>query len=165
MTNGLRGVKKQTENDSHGISCSCSRCVGLRLYPQPSLCDWCNQVHAGDANNCEEKKQEFSGLDKHGNMVPEHGSGNGNHVPDEHDPVVEWLCSLVERNIKALTRQIKKEKQNMSLKDMLDKKGGGNGNLLKGSDVPSRIKQIVIEVGAIREAPDGFNAAAIVELK
>jgi len=139
------------------------------------MCDWCHTVHAGDSHNCPEKRaleKEFfaGGLDKDadcGNVshVPGHGQPEADDVQWEHDPVVEWIVSLVERDIKAITRMVKKESKNMSLKEMLDKKGGGAGALLKGSDVPSRIKNIVIEVGEIRESPDGFTAAFIIDLK
>lgn len=94
------------------------------------------------------------------NTLPETGNGEW-----EHDPVVEWIVSLVERNHNDLKRQIKKELKTMSMKDMLAAKGGGAGNLLKGSDVPSRIKSITIEVQDIREAPDGFTAPALIDLK
>ncbi len=54
----------------------------------------------------------------------------------------------------------------MSMKAMLDaKSNGGGGNLLKGSDVPPRVKSLTIVVGAMREAPEGFNAPAIIDLK
>jgi hypothetical protein len=161
--------------DDHGITCSCPRCVGLRRYPQPSKCDWCGWVHAGDANNCPEKvakEKEFfaGGLDNDAERgIVSHVPGNGQPVTGdeqwEHDPVIEWIVSLCERDIKAMTRMVRKESKNMSLKDMLDKKGGGAGNLLKGSDVPSRIKQVVVEVAEIRESPDGFTAAFIIDLK
>ena len=53
----------------------------------------------------------------------------------------------------------------MSMKAMLENKNGGTGNLLKGSDVPSRIKSITITCAELREAPDGFTAPAIMDLK
>ena len=161
--------------DDHGITCSCPRCVGLRRYPQPSQCDWCGWVHAGDSNNCPEKvakeKEYFAGgLDNDADRgivshVPRNGlpeTGNGQW---ESDPQTEWIVSLVERNHNDLKRQIKKELKSMSLKDMLNAKGGGAGNLLKGSDVPSRIKTLTITVEAIREAPDGFTAPALIDFK
>jgi len=166
-----RKSEKERQVNDHGITCSCPRCIGLRRYPQPTQCDWCGWIHAGDANNCPEKvhkeKEFFAGLDNDGNMVSAHGSGNREPVPGSwgHDPVVEWIVSLVERNHNDLKRQIKKELKNMSLKDMLAAKGGGAGNLLKGSDIPSRIKQVTITVEAIREAPDGFTAPALIDLK
>jgi hypothetical protein len=168
------GTKKREIND-HGITCSCPRCVGLRRYPQPSKCDWCGWVHSGDANNCPEKvareKEYFAGgLDKDAERgIVAHVSGDGlsetGNGQWESDPQVEWIVSLVERNHNDLKRQIKKELKTMSMKDMLAAKGGGAGNLLKGSDVPSRIKSITIEVGDIREAPDGFTAPALIDLK
>src|ERR1700689_1575901 len=170
-----KNVKQKIQRDDHGITCSCPRCVGLRRYPQPSKCDWCGWVHAGDANNCPEKvareKEYFAGgLDNdadRGNVsrVPRDGlpeTGNGKW---ESDPQVEWIVSLVERNHNDLKRQIKKELKTMSMKDMLAAKGGGAGNLLKGSDVPARIKSITITVADIREAPDGFTAPALIDLK
>lgn len=53
----------------------------------------------------------------------------------------------------------------MGMQDMLNKKGGGAGALLKGEHVPARLKSITITVGAIREAPDGFFGVAIIDLK
>jgi hypothetical protein len=167
-------TKRSLIKDDHGITCSCPRCVGLRRYPQPSLCDWCHTVHAGDASNCPEKREEeknfFRGLDNGtdcGNVSSVHGSRNGQPEAgsQEHDPVVEWIASLIDRDVKSITRMVKKEFKNMSLKDMLAAKGGGAGNLLKGSDIPSRIKQVTITVEAIREAPDGFTAPALIDLK
>jgi hypothetical protein len=172
-------AKAGKPRDDHGITCSCPRCTGLRLYPQPSLCDWCQTVHAGDASNCPEKRQQAQeyfagGLDNDADRdivssVPRNGlpeTGNG-HIQQtwESDPQTEWIVSLVERNHNDLKRQIKKELKTMSMKDMLAAKGSGAGNLLKGSDVPSRIKTITIEVGNIREAPDGFTAPALIDLK
>jgi hypothetical protein len=163
--------KKKKQVDDHGISCSCPRCVGLRLYPQPSMCDWCKTIHAGDANNCPDvrakEREFFAGLDNDGSMVPVHGSGDtkpetGNQ---EHEPEIEWLVSIVERHLNQTKRIIKKELKNMSLKDMLNAKGGGAGNLLKGSDVPARVKSITITVAEIREAPDGFTAPALIDFK
>jgi hypothetical protein len=55
---------------------------------------------------------------------------------------------------------------NMTLKTMLDKRSTGQaGALLNGSDVPAGTKSITIEVAGIREAPEGFNAPAIIDLK
>ncbi len=54
----------------------------------------------------------------------------------------------------------------MSLKTMLDKRSNGQaGALLNGSDVPVGTKSITIEVAAVREAPEGFNAPVIFDLK
>ena len=54
----------------------------------------------------------------------------------------------------------------MSLKTMLDNRSTGQaGVLLNGSDVPVGTKSITIEVAAVREAPDGFTAPAIIDLK
>jgi hypothetical protein len=175
-------TRSAPSRDDHGITCSCPRCCGLRLYPQPSACDWCGTVHAGDANNCPDKRdreREYfaGGLDNDadsGNVsrVPRdvsraarnalHDTGNGQW---ESDPQTEWIVSLVERNHNDLKRQIKKELKTMSMKDMLNAKGGGAGNLLKGSDIPSRIKTVTITVEAIREAPDGFTAPALIDMK
>jgi len=173
LTTKIKG--KALLND-HGITCSCPRCVGLRRYPQPSMCDWCGTVHAGDAANCPEAREAEKNFFRSYNNALDNGPERGNvssvprdGQPDtgswEHDPVVEWICTLAERDIKAITRMVKKESKNMSMKDMLAAKGGGAGNLLKGSDVPSRIKTITIEVGDIREAPDGFTAPALIDLK
>jgi hypothetical protein len=41
----------------HPYGCNCGRCEGLRHYPEPSKCDWCNTVHAGDASNCYEEEE------------------------------------------------------------------------------------------------------------
>jgi len=170
----LKGKKDgPTLKQDHGITCSCPRCVGLRLYPQPSKCDWCGWIHAGDANNCPEKvlkeKEYFAGgLDKDadsGIVSPEARDGQPGNVQWESDPQTEWIVSLVERMHNDLKRQIKQELKTMSMKDMLNAKGGGAGNLLKGSDVPSRIKSITITVAEIREAPDGFTAPALIDFK
>jgi len=54
----------------------------------------------------------------------------------------------------------------MGLKDMLDARSNGQaGNLLKGSDVPARVKSLKIVVDQIRPAPDGFTAPAIIDFK
>ena len=102
-------------------------------------------------------------------MVSVHGSGDTQRDTGnggwESDPRTEWLVSIVERHLNQTKRIIKKEIKTMSLKEMLDKKGGGAGALLKGSDVPARIKQVTIEVAEIRESPDGFTAAFIIDLK
>jgi hypothetical protein len=50
----------------HPLNCPCAICEGLRLYPEPSLCSWCNKVHAGNAANCydpeaDERAKLFSG--------------------------------------------------------------------------------------------------------
>ena len=164
-------TKSRRQADDHGITCSCPRCCGLRMYPQPAMCDWCRTIHAGDANNCPEKRA----LDKEfvdGYDVPDTGNGqratgNGQHatrdVQWESDPQTEWIVSLCERSIKTMSRMVRKEAKNMSLKDMLNAKGGGAGNLLKGSDIPPRIKSLTIKVAAVREAPDGFTAPALID--
>ena len=52
----------------------------------------------------------------------------------------------------------------MNLKTLLEKRSKGQGEaLLHGSDVPVGKKWIIITVGAIREAPDGFTAVAIID--
>lgn len=76
--------------DEHGISCNCSRCVGLRLYPQPSMCDWCKTIHAGDANNCPDERPKFEGLSEY-----------------YDDPTIEPLCSEVERQVRAITAYVR----------------------------------------------------------
>jgi hypothetical protein len=54
----------------------------------------------------------------------------------------------------------------MTLKTMLDNRSTGHaGALLNGSDVPAGTKTITIEVAGVREAPEGFNAPAIIDLK
>ena len=52
----------------------------------------------------------------------------------------------------------------MSIKAMLDKRGGGS-SLLHGSDVPAGTKSITIEVVHVRESPPGFDAPFIIEFK
>jgi hypothetical protein len=54
----------------------------------------------------------------------------------------------------------------MSLQSLLAKRSTGQaGALLNGSDIPIGTKSITIDVAAVREAPDGFTAPAIVDLK
>ncbi len=54
----------------------------------------------------------------------------------------------------------------MSLKTMLDNRSTGQaGALLTGSDIPVGTKFIIIEVAGMREAPEGFSAPAIIDLK
>lgn len=54
----------------------------------------------------------------------------------------------------------------MNLKQMLDKRGGGQAApLLNGSDVPVGTKSITITVAEIRESPEGFSAPAIIDLR
>lgn len=54
----------------------------------------------------------------------------------------------------------------MNLKQMLDKRGGGQAApLLNGSDVPVGTNSITITVAGIRESPEGFTAPAIIDLK
>jgi hypothetical protein len=43
---------------AHNPTCRCDRCEGIRRYPREELCDWCNKVHVGDANNCEPDNTE-----------------------------------------------------------------------------------------------------------
>ncbi len=160
-------MKKQTEIIDHGISCSCPRCVGLRRYPQPSICDWCNTVHTGDSNNCP-------------SSVTETTVGNGNNAPEARYRHVEWaidkdpilgvqfsrLVAVVEGQIKQIKRYVKQEGKKMGLKEMLDARSNGQaGNLLKGSDLPARVKSLKIVVDQIRPAPDGFTAPAIIDFK
>lgn len=50
----------------HPSNCPCAQCEGLRLYPDPTLCDWCSETHPGNAANCydpeaEEKVKIFQG--------------------------------------------------------------------------------------------------------
>ena len=49
-----------------------------------------------------------------------------------------------------------------SIGDM--KKGSGGPPLLHGSDVPSKVMTVRIKVKELREAPDSFNSAAIIDL-
>jgi hypothetical protein len=54
----------------------------------------------------------------------------------------------------------------MSLTTMLEKRSKGQaGALLTGSDVPAGTKTIIIEVGGVREAPEGFGAPLILDIK
>jgi hypothetical protein len=64
---------------------------GLRLYPIPSLCSWCNQVHAGNAANC------YTG--------EELDSGN----QDSEPPIVEQVCDYVLSQVKEITNSIKEK--------------------------------------------------------
>jgi hypothetical protein len=144
--------KKNKEN-GHGISCNCARCVGLRLYPIPSLCDWCGTTHAGNAANCPDV-----GATVHS------GFGAVDFAREPNSPQVDWIISLVERCLKDIKRQIMEELK-MGMKDMLDKRGGNGAALLSGSDIPPRIKSLKITVAEIREAPEGFTAPAIIDLK
>src|ERR1700690_256518 len=75
--------------NDHGITCSCPRCCGLRRYPQPTKCDWCNKVHAGDSNNCE-------------------GIYRTNDIDwSEEDPAIEELCTLVKQRIRDITIMVR----------------------------------------------------------
>lgn len=144
---------------SHGIACSCPRCCGLRRYPVPGPCDWCGAVHAGDTANCPDSVQNVLDTQPEvGHDVRE--AGNETWAPD---PLTEIICSLVIRDIKAINRLVK-SRAKMSMKDMLDTKGGGS-TLLKGSDIPSKVKSVTIEVAEIRATEEGWTAPAIIDFK
>lgn len=49
-----------------------------------------------------------------------------------------------------------------SIKDM--NKGAGGPPLLHGSDVPAKVATVKITVKELREAPENFNSAAIIDL-
>jgi hypothetical protein len=88
----------------------------------------------------------------------------------DNDPVYgvgfARLVSLVERECKQIKQLVKREAKKVGLKDMLDARSNGQaGNLLKGSDIPARVKSLKIVVEAIRPAPDGFTAPAIIDFK
>jgi hypothetical protein len=50
------------------------------------------------------------------------------------------------------------------MKSMLDKRSSGQ-SLLHGSDVPDGTKTFAIEVAAMEQSPDGFDAPAIIRFK
>lgn len=158
----MKKTPKRNNNDenAHGITCDCPRCTGLRRYPQPGACDWCGTTHAGDSNNCPSSEQNV--LDKP--SVTRYGVPEAGSVSWDPDPQTEWICSLVVRDVRAITRLVK-EQSKMGMKDMLDAKGGGSGTLLKGDMVPSKIKSITIEVAEIRATEEGWTAPAIIDLK
>jgi hypothetical protein len=133
------------------------------MYPQPTMCDWCNTIHPGDSNNC---------------PIPETHSGQP--ATDTRHEYVEWaidndpvmgvsfarIVSVVERELNQIKRTVKREAKKMGLKEMLDSRSNGQaGNLLKGSDIPARVKSIKVVVDQIRPAPDGFTAPAIIDFK
>lgn len=89
-----------------------------------------------------------------------------------------WLDSLRHRTEKCdrLTLDVPKkaqglapksrEEDKMSLKTLLDNRRTGQaGTLLHGSDVPEGTKSFTIEVAGVREAPEGFGALVILDLK
>src|SRR5271169_3093588 len=77
------------QRSSHGITCSCARCVGLRRYPQPSMCDWCKTVHAGDAASCP-------------------GTFQANEIDwSEEDPAIDEMVNFIKTSVSFTTRTIK----------------------------------------------------------
>ena len=79
---------------AHELNCTCARCEGLRRYPQPSKCDWCHQVHAGDSNNCDPETERFEDL-------------------DTNNPIADALADLVHRRIKAITIEVEQRSVTM----------------------------------------------------
>jgi hypothetical protein len=127
------------------------------------MCDWCNTVHTGDSNNC-------AVLETHSGQPTTEDRNRYVEWAIDNDPVMGVLftriVSVVERDLKQIRHLVKREAQKVGLKEMLDARSNGStGNLLKGSDIPSRVKSVKIVVEAIRPAPDGFTAPAIIDLK
>src|ERR1700686_3858778 len=93
-------MKRAKEIQDHGITCSCPRCAGLRLSPQPSMCDWCGKTHAGDANNCEGTY--------YANVRTEDDVQNSIDWSDD-DPAIEEIVKFVEAGVKFTSRTIKEK--------------------------------------------------------
>jgi len=51
-----------------------------------------------------------------------------------------------------------------SASQLADSKGGGSKNLLRGSDLPTKMREVTVRVLEAREAPEGFNSPLILDL-
>lgn len=158
-------------HDGSNLDCSCARCVGYRLYPNPSLCDWCNTVHAGNGDCCEINPRMAGGVFGNGYDVSGYEQKDIDVFAVDtmpgNDVRFARYVSMCERHLNEMKRHIiELKEETLSLKSMIDAKSNGNaGNLLKGTDVPARIKSVVITVKELRESPDGFTAPFIIDLK
>ena len=129
--------KRKPEVDPHGISCNCDRCIGLRRYPQPSLCDWCGTIHAGDAANCPD-----TGTDEDVQTIQ--------NLPEDTDRDVR-IFWYVHNAVKSITEGVKEQ---MDLKSHRSKKTGGKFKqrpFLKAEHIPA--KGCSARVIELREAP------------
>lgn len=93
----------------HPSNCSCASCEGLRLYPELSFCDWCKQVHAGNAANCYDPEAEEQA-----------GIFSGDTTENEQ------LTWEVHKQLKAITKYVK-EQLNMIPDYQAPEQQGGRG--------------------------------------
>jgi hypothetical protein len=140
-------MSKKESNEPHGIACNCDRCIGLRRYPQPSLCDWCGTVHAGDAANCPTESETMPSQD-----FPE---------DTDKDVCIFWY---VHNAVKSITEGVK---NNMLPKpDSEPSRGKRGGNAMTYLDSTMLSKQPKeAKILAVRFDAEGrFGARVIVKL-
>lgn len=138
---------------NHPSTCNCERCAGIRRYPQAQQCDWCGTRHSGDANNCPDSKYNVNDA-----------------VDFDDDPITDELVEQCKRHLRQMTQLVRKHAEatmGLSAKDILKRQAasGEGGSLLHGSDVPKNIKHFKVTITDVREAPSGFNAALILDIK
>jgi hypothetical protein len=80
-------------------NCNCGGCEGLRHYPDPSLCDWCNQTHCGDSQHCVPPDTDAASGD---GVYKEDSTFN-----DSDDAWLEVLCQNVRDRIRQTTNYVK----------------------------------------------------------
>lgn len=67
------------------------------------------------------------------------------------------------KNPRQLQSNYNGEKNKMSIRDEMNKRGGENARLLHGSDLPAKQTSVTIVVKELRAAPDNFNSIAIID--
>lgn len=143
--------RHRPEPVSHGLSCNCEPCVGLRLYPTPSHCYACNRTHAGNAHNCQK-------------IVVDNRDSNGTMDWSGQSQAVETATVIVTRYCAEIREELRKA-GGMSLKAMLEaKKNGDAGNLLHGTDVPKKTSRFAVKITGVRPAPEQFNGPSILDI-
>jgi hypothetical protein len=94
--NRVPRTRPALEPVEHGIYCNCERCVGLRLYPEPSHCYSCQTIHPGNGHNCPK-------------YLLDNGTENITIDWSEFDPLVEAATDFLIGELNQLREKFKKE--------------------------------------------------------
>lgn len=84
-------------------NCSCAGCESLRVYPEPSKCDWCKQTHCGGPEHCS-TEERGSGSDVLG------ASETDSSVPEGY---LEDVCGIIRDRIGLITQTVKEIAEEM----------------------------------------------------
>jgi hypothetical protein len=99
-----RQITYEGRSYQYASGCPCSGCESIRRYPNPSLCDWCGEIHCGGPEHCTtERHENGSGF-----------RGESETISGAPERDLEDLCRIIRDRISTIT-QLVKEKAEMTI--------------------------------------------------